>query len=116
VLFRSDARIAVRAAQLVLIPIQPSPMDLWATQPTLDLAAEEKVPARIVLNRVPPRSKVADALEVEIGRLGIPVLAARIGNRTGFAAAMLSGRTLVETAPSTKGAEEIAALAAALRA
>lgn len=112
----SDARIAVRAAQLVLVPIQPSPMDLWATQPTLDLAAEEKVPARIVLNRVPPRSKVADALEVEIGRLGIPVLAARIGNRTGFAAAMLSGRTLVETAPGTKGAEEIAALAAALRA
>jgi chromosome partitioning protein len=111
----SDARIAVRAAQLLLVPVQPSPMDLWATQPTLALAAAEKVPARIVLNRVPARSRVADALEVEIAKLGIPVLAERIGNRTGFAAAMLTGRTLVETAPSTKGADEILALAHALR-
>ena len=41
----TEARIAVRAANLVLIPVQPSPMDLWATKATLDLARSERVPA-----------------------------------------------------------------------
>ena len=31
----TEARVAVRSADLVLVPVQPSPMDVWATQPTL---------------------------------------------------------------------------------
>lgn len=34
----TDARIAVRAASLVLVPVQPSPPDLWAAEGTLKLA------------------------------------------------------------------------------
>jgi molybdopterin-guanine dinucleotide biosynthesis protein len=55
----TEARIAVRAAHQVLIPLQPSVLDLWATKATLDLAAEEKRPAQLVLNRVPPRGKAS---------------------------------------------------------
>src|SRR5215472_1641618 len=49
-----EARIAVRAAGLVLVPVQPSPLDLWATKATLAMAREERRPAVVVLNRVPP--------------------------------------------------------------
>jgi chromosome partitioning protein len=48
----TEARIAIRAADLVVVPVQPSPMDVWATRPTLELAAAEKVPALLVFNRV----------------------------------------------------------------
>jgi chromosome partitioning protein len=41
----SDARRAIRAADLVLIPLNPSPPDLWAAEGTIKLAAEEKRPA-----------------------------------------------------------------------
>src|SRR5574340_852951 len=34
----TDARVAVRAASLILVPLQPSPLDLWATRATLELA------------------------------------------------------------------------------
>jgi chromosome partitioning protein len=107
----TDAKVAIRAADLVLIPIQPSPMDLWATRPTLDLARAENVPAVIVLNRVPARSRSAETLAARIADLGAAVAAVRLGSRAGFAAAMLDGAAVQETEPASKSAAEIAALA-----
>ena len=54
----TDSKLAVRGATLVLVPVQPSPPDVWAAEGTLKLAAEEKRPAAIVLNRVPPTSRL----------------------------------------------------------
>jgi len=108
----TEAKIAVRAARLVVVPLQPSPMDLWATQPMLDLAKAEKRPVLLVLNRVPSRTRLGDALMREIDKLGVPVAAAHIGNRTAFAAALLDGASVGETGPRTRAAEEINLLAA----
>src|SRR5690606_32766972 len=58
----TEAKIAVRAADLVLVPLQPSPMDFWATRATLDLAAGEGTAALLVLNRVPPRARLTEAM------------------------------------------------------
>lgn len=107
----TEAKLAVRVAALVVVPVQPSPMDLWATRPTLDLAKGEKRPALIVLNRVPPRGKVADIVIQKAQELGVPVAGCMVGNRTGFAAAMMDGQGLVETERRSRGAEEIAELA-----
>ena len=46
-------------ANLILIPIQPSPTDLWATKATIDLAEREHIPYHIIMNRVTPNSKLA---------------------------------------------------------
>jgi chromosome partitioning protein len=107
----TEARIAVRAATLVVVPIQPSVMDLWATEATLKLAAAEKRAVRLVLNRVPARSKAAEAVAAAAGQMGVTVAASRIGNRTALAAALAAGRGIVETDPSGIAAREIAALA-----
>ncbi|HYD29319.1 MAG TPA: ParA family partition ATPase [Azospirillaceae bacterium] len=111
----TEARIAVRAAALVVVPVQPSPMDLWATQPTLDLCRQEKVPLMLVLNRVPPRAKLADALIDKIHELSDPpyvgIAVAQLGNRIGYAGAMLEGRTVTEMARRTRAADEVVELA-----
>jgi chromosome partitioning protein len=106
-----EAKIAVRAADLILVPIQPSPLDLWATEPTLALAKAEKRHAMLVINRAQTRMKLADAMTERIAALGAAVARSTIGNRTAFAASMLEGLGVVETAPRTKAAEEIIALA-----
>jgi chromosome partitioning protein len=110
----TEAKIAVRAADLVLVPIQPSPIDLWATEPTLALARAEKRAALLVLNRVQSRVKLAEALADRIAELGAETAKATIGSRTPFAASMLKGKGVIETAPGSKAAAEIAALAAEL--
>lgn len=107
----TDARVAIRAADLVLIPVQPSPLDVWATLPTLELAAKEKSDALIVLNRVPPRANLTAQMITKLG--GYPVKAAKsvLGNRVAFADAMVSGLTALETKSSSVAAKEIRALA-----
>ena len=112
----TEARIAVRSANLVIVPVQPSPMDMWATQPTLELARAEKVPALLVINRVPPRAKLADDLIERIremgGAMGAGVAETQVGNRIQFAAALFEGRSVTESARRTRAAEEIQELAA----
>jgi len=107
----TEARIAVRAASLVLVPVQPSPMDIWATQATLDLCRQERVPALLVLNRVPSRAKLTAAMAAKLGELGAPLAAAQVGNRVALAAALAEGRGILETAPTSSAALEIVALA-----
>ena len=107
----TEARIAVRAARLVIIPVQPSPMDVWATRPTLDLAATERVKAMLVLNRVPPRGKLTDELSAKLAEMGANLATTRIGNRIAYAAALLNGRSVTEGARGGNAAKEMRALA-----
>jgi len=107
----TEARIAVRAAELVLVPVQPSPMDFWATKPTLDLARAEKVPALLVLNRVPARAKLTGAMLEAYQALDVPLAETRIGNRVALAAALNEGQGILEFDPASAAAGEIVALA-----
>ncbi len=108
----TEARIAVRAANLVLVPVQPSPMDVWATKPTLDLAAKEGATTLVVFNRVPARANLNAAMAAVVKTdLGATMAKTTVGNRVGFAASMNEGRTLNETARRAPGALEIEALA-----
>ena len=107
----TDARMAIRAADLVLVPVQPSPLDIWASKATLELAKKERSRALIVLNRVPPRGhSVEDALAA-IAELGAGSLAARLGNRQAFITSMARGLGVVESEPRSTAAGEVRELA-----
>ncbi len=108
----TEAKVAVRAADLVIVPVQPSPMDIWATRPTLDLARGEKVPVVVVLNRVPPRGRIVETIRAQLSADALPVADAMIGNRLAFASSMMIGRSVLETAPRSPAATEVRALAA----
>lgn len=105
----TDARLAIRAAGLVLVPVQPSAPDLWAATATLDLAHAERRTARLVLNRVAGALRAPVA--VELARLQQTPVAARLGNRIGFATAFAQGLGVTEAAPRSVAAKELQALA-----
>jgi chromosome partitioning protein len=111
----TEARMSVRAAKLVLIPVQPSPLDLWATEATLKMARDERRPSLVVLNRVAPRSGLGDEIAADFAGAGVPLSATRIGNRVALARAMASGLGVVEIAHTSPAAAEIKALAGELR-
>lgn len=106
---------ALRETDLVLVPAQPSAPDVWATRATLRMAAKQGAEARVVLNRVPPRGALVEEMAARLAEDGAEVLPERVGNRIAFAAAFAEGAAATETARGTKAAEEIEALAAALR-
>lgn len=105
-----EAQPAIEAANLVLVPMQPSPVDLWATQLTLDLAEKERVPALVVLNRVPPRAKLTGEVLEGLKKYGPVVAKSMFGNRTAYAAAMGHGSTAVETSGNKLASDEVQSL------
>ena len=109
-----DARAAIRAAGLVLVPVQPSPVDVWATLPTLDIARQEHVPVLLVLNRVPARACLTGAMRAKLATYDVGLAMSTIGNRIALAAAFAEGWGIGESDHSSPAATEIAALAAEL--
>jgi chromosome partitioning protein len=107
----TEAKNAIRAADIVLIPVQPSPMDLWAIKPTLSICASERVSALLVLNRVPPRGRLLDAVSDALKADKMPVAKTTLGNRVAYAQAMMEGRGVTEAQASSRAAGEIRALA-----
>jgi chromosome partitioning protein len=107
----TDARIAIRAATLVLIPLQPSPPDLWAAQATLKLAAAEHRQVRLILNRTPATSRLRTGIESACRAQHLTILTATLGNRIGYANAFAAGLGITESAPHSQAAHELTALA-----
>lgn len=102
-----DSRAAIRAADLVVVPVQPSPMDLWATQATLDVARAEKRPALLVLNRVAPRARLTQEIAARLGEGEVTIASTTLGNRTAFAASLAVGEGIEEFEPSGAAAGEL---------
>lgn len=104
------ARGAMRAADLVLTPMQPTPMDLWATKASLEMAEAEKVPALVVFNRVPPRGKVAEAVMAELKSMGTKAATTTLGNRQAFVQSLEQGLGVTEAFGRSLAAQEVKAL------
>lgn len=106
----TEAKAAVRAADLVIVPIQPSPMDLWASGPTLDLVRSERRPLLVVMNRVPPRGRLAVQVRETLAAEGLPLAEAALGNRTGYAATMMDGLGVAERRGNKTAVTEVESL------
>ncbi len=107
----TDSKVAMRAADKVLMPIQPSPMDYWAARQTIDMARRETKDFTLVLNRLPARGRLADQIRQMIARDGLTVARQSLGNRQAFAASLLEGLGVTEAQPRGLAAQEITALA-----
>jgi chromosome partitioning protein len=75
------------------------------------MAEREKAKVLLVLNRVPPRGKMADEMRARLHQDKLPLADASLGNRMAFAASLLDGQGVTESQPSSVAAAEIRALA-----
>ncbi len=105
------------AADLVLIPVQPSPLDGWASAEMLALLAEARIYrpqllARFVLNRCAARTVIARETAETLADHDPPLMSATIGQRVAFADLAQSGRLVFEADDNSAAAREIAALTA----
>jgi chromosome partitioning protein len=103
----SAALAAIRIADLILIPCQPSILDLRAISDTIDLVRLAKKSAIVILNAVPTRGSLGDEAAEAIKQYEIPVAPVRISSRTAFVRCLSAGLTVMEYEPKGKAAEEI---------
>lgn len=110
------ARSALLAADLVLIPAQPSPFDGWASSEMLRLLDEARIfrpelRARMLLNRCAARTVIARETAEALADQDPPMLASRVGQRVAFADAARTGRLASESDTGQMATRDIEALA-----
>lgn len=105
----SDLRPALRVADLVVVPVATSHVDLWATEGVLDLARREKAPLLVVLNRTRPNTRLSAEVAEKAGELGAHVAGTQIANRVAYAETLGQGLGVIER-PKGPATTEMAAL------
>ena len=109
-------RAAILAADMVLIPVQPSPYDVWAARETVELIGEatafkETLKSAFVINRKIVNTAIGRAVRDALADYEIPVLKTAVCQRVAFAESAATGRTVLESAPNSRASQEIQALA-----
>lgn len=108
------ARMSVRSSDLVVVPIQTSPLDVWAARSTLELIFKERRKMLLVFNRVPNGTRTAAAIAEALKRETLPIANATLGNRIGYVSSLMRGLGVTEADPRSTAAEEVRSLAAEL--
>lgn len=106
----SESSIAIRLADLVLMPMQPSPLDVWACAPTIKIILQEKKPLMLVMNRLPAKSRLNDTIMDKLNGMSVQVARSTLGNRVAFASSMMQGLGVGEFDPRGMAAAEMADL------
>lgn len=114
------ARSALLAADLVLIPVQPSAYDIWASQEMVQLVTEARVfrpqlRAAFVINRRVVGTVIGREVRTALADQPFDALSGDVSQRIAFADSVAAGKLACEVAPGSRAAREIAALARDVR-
>ncbi|MEM0951948.1 MAG: ParA family partition ATPase [Cyanobacteria bacterium P01_H01_bin.74] len=91
---------AVKVADLVLIPVQPSPLDLWATSDLVDViktrqdVTDGKPKACFVVTRAHKQTKLSSEVIAALESYELPVLEACTINRVAYPSTLSEGLTV----------------------
>lgn len=107
------ARSAIMAADVVLIPVQPSPYDVWAAKEIVELLSEASVfketqKSAFVINRKIVNTAIGRDVVDALAGYQLPVLVTTIGQRVAFAESAVQGSTVMELDASSMASQEIA--------
>lgn len=108
---------AIKAADFVLIPVQPSPYDIWATADLVELVKQRielmdgKLQAAFVVSRAIKGTRIGGEVAEALAGYELPILEARITQRVSYPGTAAGGTTVLESEPEGDAAAEIRALA-----
>ena len=112
---------AIKAAHFVLIPVQPSPYDIWATADLVELVKQRievtdgKLQAAFVVSRAIKGTRIGAEVTEALNGYGLPVLESRITQRVSYPGTAAAGSTVMDAEPDSDAAAEVRALAAEIK-
>ncbi len=112
---------AIKAADFVLIPVQPSPYDIWATADLVELVKQRievtdgRLQAAFVVSRAIKGTRIGGEVTEALAGYGLPILASRITQRVSYPGTAAAGTTVMESEPDSDAAAEVHALATEIK-
>lgn len=107
---------AIKAAHFVLVPVTPSPYDIWAASDLVDLLRQRiemtdgKLKAAFVISRAIANTKLGAEVGEALAGYGLPVLKSRIYQRVSYPSTAATGQTVFDTEPGGDAAHDFIAL------
>ena len=106
----------VQISRLVIVPVSPSPLDIWAANDTVDLIRKimirtKGITPRLLVYRKIPGTRIGTEAREALKAYPFKVYKTEITQKIAAVEAMISGQTLTEFSPNSKSAAEFKALA-----
>lgn len=110
-------RSAIAAADLVIIPVQPSGADFWASRETVKLVQEahafkDTQKSVFVVTRKKGQTALGRDIREALMTFDLPLLRTDIPDRIAYAEAITNGKTIIESQPRGPGAKDFRTLLA----
>ena len=108
-------RAAIEVSNLAIIPIAPSPLDIWSSKETIALVNTlgkkyRKLNAKILIYRKIPGTRLGKEAREAMGSYDLDILSTEISQRIVFVEAMIAGLSVLKYAPKSIAADEIRSL------
>jgi chromosome partitioning protein len=105
-------RAVVTVSDLAIIPVAPSPLDIWSSKETISLFPEAKkrnrrIKAKLLICRKIVGTRIGREAREALETYGMDLFESEISQRVAFVEAMISGRSVLEYAPNSEAAKEI---------
>lgn len=93
---------AVKASDIILIPVKPSSLDLWASSPLVEIIKERqelgvKHKAYFVVSQAISNSKLAEEITKVLDEYEIPAFKTKIINRVAYPDSISEGKTVFQS-------------------
>ena len=104
---------AIKASDIIIIPVQPSPYDIWATSDLVDLVKQRiemtdgKLKAAFVVSRTIKGTKIGKEISVALSDYGLPVLDTSITQRVIYPTSASMGSSVLDEEPTGEASKEI---------
>ena len=100
---------ALKVSHIALIPVQPSPLDLWATVHIEQAVAQARIVnpglrALLVINQLEPRTRLSRLIHQALAELELPAAETAIRRRAVYRASVLEGKSVLDMGRSADAA------------
>jgi chromosome partitioning protein len=101
---------AVKASDLVLVPVRPSAADIWSAETIIEACRAYGVPTRFVVSAQVVGTALAGSVQGALESFDVGLLNARLSQRVAFTEALGAGESVLQYKPKGKAAGEVRAL------
>lgn len=103
------------AANIVIIPVGPSPLDIWSAGETAELVKDARkmntrLKARVLISKKIPNTRIGREVREALSGFGFDILNTEISQRIAYVESMIAGESVLTYSPNSEAGREMLAL------
>lgn len=103
------------SANMVIIPVGPSPLDIWSASETAELVKDARkvntrLKVKILISKKIPNTRIGREVREALGGYGFDILNTEVSQRVAYVESMIAGESVLTYSPNSEAGREMLAL------